>query len=390
MEAASLIKKLFIKDYKNTSDPKVRISYGVTAGVFGIVTNAILFAIKLIIGLLAGSITIVAEAVNNLSDAGSSVMTMIGFRLSNRPADKDHPYGHARYEQITALLVAMLVLSIGVLFAKSSIDKIIRPQELSISAATYIVLIIAVLMKLIQMLTYLDFASSIDSDALRAAAMDSRNDTISTLSVLVSMIVMQIFDINIDGWVGLCVSIFVVWSAVGMVREAISPMLGVPPTKEQVDSIYKLIDEHKEFLGHHDLIIHSYGAGTLFASVHIEFDAKDDIIAIHDIVDNVEREAHSKLGVMLTIHMDPVDVSNPRRHRLYELTVKGLADYNPEIMLHDFRIVDGPTHTNVLFDIVEPFGEKYDVDKIKEVLSAGFSEEKGKYYFVINVDKKLN
>lgn len=385
-----MIKKLFIKDYKNTSDPKVRINYGVTAGIFGIITNALLFAIKLAIGLLAGSITIVAEAVNNLSDAGSSVMTMIGFKLSNRPADKDHPYGHARYEQITALLVAMLVLSIGVLFAKSSIDKIINPQELYISTATYVVLIIAVLMKLYQMLTYLDFAAAIDSDALKAAAMDSRNDTISTLSVLISMIVMQIFDINIDGWVGLCVSVFVVWSAVGMVKEAISPMLGVPPTKEQVDAIYELIDRQKELLGHHDLIIHSYGAGATFASVHIEFDAKDDIIAIHDIVDNIEREAHTELGILLTIHMDPVDVSNPRRHRLYELTVSGLKAYNPEIMLHDFRIVDGPTHTNVLFDIMEPFGEKYDIEEIKRILSCEFSNEEGNYYFVINVDKKLN
>lgn len=385
-----MIKKLFIKNYNNTSDPKVRIDYGVTAGIFGIITNAMLFAVKLIIGLLAGSITIVAEAVNNLSDAGSSVMTMIGFKLSNRPADKDHPYGHARYEQITALLVAMLVLSIGVLFAKSSIDKIIAPQELSISTATYVVLVIAILMKLYQMLTYLDFAKAIDSDALRAAAMDSRNDTVSTVSVLISMIVMQIFDINIDGWVGLCVSVFVIWSAVGMVKDSISPMLGVPPTQEQVDSVCRLIDCHKEFLGHHDLIIHSYGAGALFASIHVEFDAKDDIIAIHDIVDNVEREAHTELGIMLTIHMDPVDISNPRRHRLYDLTVNGLKAYNPEIMLHDFRIVDGPTHTNVLFDIVEPFGEKYEIEKIKDVLASEFSQEDGNYYFVINVDKKLN
>lgn len=385
-----MIKKLFIRNYKNTSDPEVRIAYGVTAGIFGIVTNVLLFIIKLVIGLLAGSITIVAEAVNNLSDAGSSVMTMIGFKLSNRPADKDHPYGHARYEQITALLVAMLVLSIGVLFAKSSIDKIINPEELLISTATYIVLAVAIILKLYQMFTYLDFAKAIDSDALRAAAMDSRNDTISTISVLISMIVMQIFDINIDGWVGLLVSVFVIWSAIGMVKDAISPMLGTPPTQEQVDSINELLESPKEFLGHHDLIVHNYGAGAYFASVHIEFDAKDDVIAIHDIVDNVEREAHSKLGILLTIHMDPVDVSNPRRHKLYDLTVDGLKKYNPSIMLHDFRIVDGPTHTNVLFDIVEPFGEKYDVDGIKAALSAEFADEEGEYYFVINVDKKLN
>ncbi len=227
-----MLKRLFIKDYKNTSDPAVRIRYGVVAGAFGIATNILLFVIKIIIGLLANSITIVAEAVNNLSDAGSSILTMIGFKLSNRPADKDHPYGHARYEQITALLVAILVLCIGVLFAKSSVDKIIRPQELSISVVTYVILVIAIAVKLVQMLTYLDFAKAIDSEAIWATAMDSRNDTISTLSVLVSMIIMQAFRINIDGWVGLAVSVFVIWSAVGMVKDAINPMLGVPPTKE--------------------------------------------------------------------------------------------------------------------------------------------------------------
>lgn len=385
-----MLKRLFIKDYQNTSDHKVRTRYGIVAGAFGIATNLLLFAIKLIIGLLAGSITIIAEAVNNLSDAGSSILTIVGFRLSNIPADKDHPYGHARYEQITAMLVAILVLCIGVLFAKSSVDKIISPQELSISAVTYVVLSIALAMKLWQMVTYLDFSRAISSDALKAAAMDSRNDMISTASVLLSMIIMQLLDVNIDGWVGLAVSAFVVYSAVGMVKEAISPMLGVPPTHEQVSGIYGLIDCHPELLGHHDLIIHSYGVGATFASCHVEFDASSDIIGIHDLIDNIEREASSQLGILLTIHMDPVDVSNPRRHRLYDLTVGCLKKYNSSIKLHDFRIVDGPTHTNVLFDIVEPFGEKYSVSEITDMLSLEFSKEEGTYYFVINVDKQMD
>ncbi len=385
-----MLKRLFIKDYKNTSDPAVRIRYGVVAGAFGIATNILLFVIKIIIGLLANSITIVAEAVNNLSDAGSSILTMIGFKLSNRPADKDHPYGHARYEQITALLVAILVLCIGVLFAKSSVDKIIRPQELSISVVTYVILVIAIAVKLVQMLTYLDFAKAIDSEAIWATAMDSRNDTISTLSVLVSMIIMQAFRINIDGWVGLAVSVFVIWSAVGMVKDAINPMLGVPPTKEQVDSICSLIDGREELLGYHDLIIHSYGVGKVFASIHVEFDAKKDVIHIHDLIDNIEREAKTELGILLTIHMDPVDVSNPRRSRFYELATEGIKKYDPDIKLHDFRLVDGPTHTNVLFDIIEPFDKKYDIDKLKETLAQEFSGETGTFYFVINVDKKMN
>lgn len=384
-----MLKKLFIKDYKNTADPSVRIRYGVVAGGFGIVTNLILFVIKLLIGIFANSITIVAEAVNNLSDAGSSIMTMVGFKLSNRPADKDHPYGHARYEEITSLLVAILVLCIGVLFAKSSIDKIINPQELSISVATYVILVIALAMKLWQMLTYLDFAKSIDSDAIKATAMDSRNDMISTASVLISMIIMEIFKINIDGWVGLAVSVFVIFSASMLVKDAISTMLGVPPTEEQVESVCSIIENSDELLGYHDLIIHNYGAGATFASIHVEFDASKDIIHIHDLIDNLERQAHNELGILLTIHMDPVDVSNPRRHKLYELAEAGIKDYDPDLTLHDFRIVDGPTHTNVLFDIVEPFGVKYDIPKIKEILTEKFSCEEGAFYFVINVDKKI-
>lgn len=385
-----MIERLLVKDYKNTGDPQVRARYGTAAGLFGIATNLILFALKLTIGLLSGSITIVAEAVNNLSDAASSVLTMIGFRLSNRPADKDHPFGHARYEQITAFIVALFVLSIGVLFAKSSVDKIISPGELTISPATIAVLVAAVIIKLWQMVTYRRMAGLIDSMALRATAMDSRNDAISTLSVLFSMVLMKLFDVNLDGYVGLLVSVFVIISAIGMVRSSLGPMLGEPPTKEQVDAICSLIDGNEDILGRHDLIIHSYGAGAAFASIHIEFDAKKDIIKIHDLVDNIEREAYSKLGISLTVHMDPVDVSNPLRHKLYELTAAGLHKFDPELRFHDFRLVDGPTHTNVLFDIVEPFGKSYDLDKLRELLSKEISSVEGRFYFVINVDKKLD
>ena len=385
-----MLKRLFIKDYKNVNDPDVRERYGVVAGLFGITTNFILFVIKLLIGLISNSITIIADAVNNLSDAGSSILTMIGFKLSNRPADKDHPFGHARYEEITALIVAILVMCIGVLFAKSSLDKIITPQELTINAVTYAVLVIAVVLKLIQFLTYIDFSNAISSDAIKAAAMDSRNDMISTTSVLLSMVVMQVFKINIDGWVGLVVSVFVIISAAKMVKEAISPMLGVPPTREMVESVYDLIDKSEGIIGRHDLIMHSYGVGSVFASIHVEVDSKCDIIHMHDTIDNIEREAKSELGIQLTIHMDPVDVSNPVRQKLYELTVEGLKKYDSTIMLHDFRLVDGPTHTNVLFDIIEPFGVKYDIDRITEILYQEYSKEEGTYYFVINVDKKMN
>ncbi len=384
-----MLKRLFIKNFQNVSDPAVRERYGTVSGAFGIFTNVLLFIIKLIIGLVSNSITIIADGVNNLMDVGSSVLTMIGFKISSKPADKDHPYGHARFEQVTALLVALLVLSIGVLFAKGSIEKIITPEELSLSWMTYATLIAAIVLKLVQMLVYLDFAKSIDSQTIYAAAMDSRNDVICTSSVLLSVIVMGIFSINIDGYVGLLVSVFLVISAVKMVKDTIDPMLGIPPTKELVDSICSLIEESECVKGVHDLIIHNYGVGANFASIHVEVDAACDIIAIHDEIDNIEKNCHAKLGVMLTVHMDPIDYSNPLRQKLYDITAAALSEYGTELSMHDFRIVNGPTHTNVLFDIVEPIDKKINLSDLREFLYSRFPND-DKYFFVITVDKKMN
>ncbi len=384
-----MLKRLFIKDYQNTQDVNVRNRYGVVSGIFGIATNFLLFAIKLLIGLISNSITIIADAINNLSDAGSSVMTIIGFKISGKPADKDHPYGHARFEQITALLVALLVLCIGVLFAKGSVEKIITPEDVTITVATYVILVIAIALKLVQMFTYLDFARAIDSDTIRAAALDSRNDVISTSGVLFSVIVMDIFELNIDGWVGLVLSVFLVWSAVKMVKDTIDPMLGMPPSKELVDSITGLIMSHNGILDYHDLIIHNYGVGANFASIHVEIDSRDDIVAIHDVIDNIEHRAMRELGVLLTIHMDPIELNNPKRSHLLELCKTALSKYDIPIPFHDFRIVDGPTHTNILFDIVEPHGEKFDMNKIHSLLDEELKNENTQFFYVINVDKAM-
>ncbi len=388
-----LLKRLFIKDYQNTSDPTVRIRYGIAAGIFGVLTNVVLFLFKLFVGLMSHSITVIADAVNNLSDACSSVLTMIGFKLSSRPADKDHPYGHARYEEITALIVALLVLCVGVLFAKSSIDKIITPTELEISVVTYIVLVAAVAVKLWQYFTYLDFSKAIDSDALKADAVDSRNDIITTSSVILSMAVMQIFRINLDGWFGLIISVFVIISAIRTLSEVISPMLGEHPDEKLVESIYSLVRGRENVVGYHDLIIHSYGAGKCYASLHIEVDASKDIFLLHDMIDTIEREAHEELGILLTIHMDPVDMKDPLRAKLHDITIEALEDeFGSDLGIHDFRIVAGPTHTNILFDIVEPFGEHYDLTRIETLLTEKYLEahDPTTYYFVINVDKKMD
>lgn len=384
-----MLKQIFIPDYKNTFDPKVRKSYGTVAGAFGILTNLLLFVTKLVIGLASNSITVIADAVNNLSDSVSAVLTVVGFKIAGKPADKKHPYGHARFEQVTALIVTMIVLCIGVLFAKSSIEKIISPEEITVSTLTYVLLAMAIIVKFIQMLVYIDFAKAIDSDTIRAQALDSKNDLISTSGVLASIVVMDLFAVNIDGWVGLVVSAFLIFSSVKTLKETIDPMLGIPPTKELVDSILSLLTEDDRILGYHDLIIHNYGVGANFASVHLEVDASGDVVAVHDVIDNIEHNVLDKLGVLLTVHMDPVDVSNPKRQILCELCKNALSDYNKSLTLHDFRIVDGPTHTNVLFDIVEPFGVDVDIDDLKSALDSALVNQDGVYYFVINVDRAM-
>lgn len=292
----------------NFSDEKAkRLRIGFLAGVFGILTNLLAFAVKIAVGTLSGSVTVAADAVNSLTDAGSSILTMIGFRLSQKPADKDHPYGHARYEEITALVISLIMLAVGVLFAKSSIEKIIKPGELSIGTLTYLALISAIVLKVIQAAVNFRISKAIDSQTLRAAALDSRNDALITSTVLVSVIVMGFSGINIDGCAGLAVSLFIIYSSVIMVKNAVSPMLGAPPPDGLVNELDAIVKSRPQILGYHDLIIHNYGAGANFASLHAEVDSKADMVAIHDVIDGIEQEVGSKLGVSLTIHMDPVN-----------------------------------------------------------------------------------
>ncbi len=273
----------------------------------GIMTNLAAFIIKIIVGLLSGSVTVAADAVNSLTDAGSSILTMIGFKLSSKPADRDHPYGHARYEQITALIISLIMLAVGVLFAKSSVEKIVRPVELEIGPLTYFALAAAIILKIIQAALNFIFSKKIDSQTLYAAALDSRNDVLITSTVLISVIVMGQTGVNIDGWAGLVISLFIVWSSAKLVKDAVSPMLGSAPSENLVNGIAEIVRSRPEILGYHDLIIHNYGAGANFASLHAEVDAHSEVAAIHEVIDSIEHEVETKLGVTLTIHTDPVD-----------------------------------------------------------------------------------
>lgn len=368
-----------------TSDKRVK--YGMTAGILGIVSNVVLCAAKLIVGFIGNSITIIADAVNNLSDAASSVITVFGFRISARPADKEHPFGHHRYEQISALIVAIIVLAIGVLLGKSSIEKIITPEETTVTALTYVVLSVAIVLKLAQMAMYLYFSRKISSDSLRAAAADSRNDILSTGAVLIAAIVTDVAGVNIDAYMGLAVSLFIIISSILLIKDTISPLLGEPPTKEFVERVRKKILSYDGVLGIHDLMVHNYGAqSSTYISVHVEVDAGGNIMKAHDMIDNIERD-FLKDGLNLTVHMDPVETDNPEVKENLERTREILASLGSGLSLHDFRMVIGDTHTNILFDVVIPFEAKITPAEIEKAFSDAYSSEGKQYFFIINYDR---
>lgn len=390
------IRKLFVKDYQDTQNPKVRTRYGLSAGIFGIVTNAVLFAFKLAIGLIGNSITIVADAINNLSDAGSSVVTLVGFKLSATPPDKDHPFGHARYEYIASLFVSVVVLFIGIMLFKSSIEKCITPEQVTVSVYTYIVLGVAIAMKLVQMLLYLDFSKAIGSGALKASAVDSRNDVLTTLAVLISTIVIDVAGdkispkVSVDGIMGIAVSLFIIVSSILLLKDAISPILGEKPPKELVDKMTAKILSYDGVIGVHDLVVHSYGANHCFVVAHVEVPADVEITKSHDVIDNIEHDFWNEMHIRLNIHMDPVDTENADLAVLKLRAQTALSALDENLSLHDFRLVSGQTHTNMLFDVVIPYDSKITLDDVKNAMQNEFGNDEIKYFFVIDVDRKMS
>lgn len=390
------IRKLFIKDYQDTQNPRVRFRYGLVAGIFGIISNALLCVFKLIVGIIGNSITIIADAINNLSDAGSSVVTLVGFKLSATPPDNDHPFGHARYEYITSLLVSVTVLFIGILLLKSSIEKCITPEEVSVSVYTYVVLGVAIAMKLVQMLIYLDFSKAINSGALKASAADSRNDVLATVAVLISTIVIDVAGdkispkVSVDGIMGIAVSAFIIVSSILLIKEAMSPILGEKPPKELVDKITAKILSYNGVIGVHDLVVHSYGENHCFVVAHVEVPADVDITKSHDVIDNIEHDFWNEMHVRITIHMDPVDTKNKQFAVLKLRAQNAIANLDENLSLHDFRLVSGQTHTNMLFDVVIPYGSNITLNDVKDALKKEFGNDPVKYFFVIDMDRKMS
>lgn len=382
-----MLKQIFIKNYKDTENPEVRNKYGKVAGIFGIISNLILGIIKLIIGFISNSVSIMADAVNNLSDMLSSLLTIVGFKLASRKPNHEHPYGYARYEYVSGFAIAILMLIMGLVFAKESVIKIIHPEELVINNITFLILFIAIIGKACQMFVYLDFSKAIDSNTLKTNAIDTRNDIISTTAILISMLIMKKFNINIDGYLGLVVSIFVIYSSIQMVKEVLEPIIGIIPTKERVDEITQRILSYDYVQGIHDLVIHNYGVHNDFVTVHVEIDSKMDMLEAHDLMDNIENDFRENLGISLTIHMDPVVIGNEKVDKLKQLIVSTIHKLDNSLEIHDFRIVEGTTHTNILFDCVVPYEKDYTADYIKEYLNNNIEPEEEKYYYVVEIDR---
>lgn len=365
-----LLLRLFVKNYEDTENPAVHGAVGKLAGITGIVCNALLFLGKLITGWLAGSLSIMADAVNNLSDAASSVVTLLGFRLAQRPADKDHPYGHARYEYLSGLAVAVLILVIGVELVKSAVTKIFHPEPAVISVVTVGILIASIAVKLWMSGFFASLGKRIRSTTLRASSVDSRNDVLATSAVLVSCLIQFFLDVNLDGYVGLAVALFILWSGVNIAKETISPLLGKQADPLLVEKLTEMMLSHDKILGIHDLLIHDYGPGQCFASVHAELDDQEDPVACHDVIDHIERQAYEELNVHMVIHFDPVAVGDAQREEMRETVEEIIHSLNSQLSMHDFRLIRETGETKLMFDLAVP----YDMDSSREQLKQEIDE----------------
>lgn len=382
----NILLRLFIKNCEDTQNPAVRSSIGKLAGLTGIVCNCLLTVLKLVIGLLVGSMAIIADGVNNLSDAASSLTTLLGFRMAQRPADKQHPYGHARYEYLSGLAVAALILLIGAELVKSSIAKIINPEPIDISAATIALLAASVAVKLWMSGFYKTLGKKINSTALYATSVDSRNDVISTCAVLLGCLVNYLFGLNIDGYVGLAVAIFILYSSVGIAKDTISPLLGQQADDELVDKITELVLSHEKVLGVHDLLVHDYGPGRCYASAHVELSADEDPMACHDIIDDIECDVLEKMNVHFVIHYDPVVQNDAEQNEMRRTVGEIVSELNPAFSIHDFRIVRGSAQSKLVFDLGVPYSMIEKKKEIKERIDAALNERGKKYITIIRFD----
>ena len=383
----NFIIKKFIKDYENVNEPKVRESYGTVSSITGIVVNVMLSAGKILTGILFNSISVTADGVNNLSDGASSIITLIGFKISGKPADKDHPFGHARMEYLAGLILGIAILLVGVELIKSSFNKIINPVKTVFSIEMTVVLIISILVKLWLSVFYNKLGSKISSATIKAARTDSRNDVVATTVVLLSVFISKLTGYEVDGYVGILVALFVLYSGYDILRDILNPILGEMPDGEFISSIENKIISYDGIVNIHDLVVHNYGPNRYFATVHAEVNAKEDILKSHDLIDNIERDFARELNINLVIHLDPIITDDEEINELRGMTDKIVKSIDERLTMHDFRVVKGETHTNLIFDVVVPVDYDIKSSKLVSLIEKEVQNKNETYFAVVTVDK---
>ncbi len=375
----------FIKNYQDTKDANVRTNIGKLSGIVGIFSNLFLFVIKFVIGTIVHSVSIQADGVNNLTDAGSNIISILSFHLANKPADKDHPFGHERTETIASLFVGILILVLGFETAKESISKVIHPGSIDFRIASVIILLISIIVKFWMYAYNKKLSKTYDSSLLEATALDSISDVCGTTAVLVSTLLSPVLHFNLDGYMGIVVSGIILYGAYGLLRDMINSLIGEAPDPELVHNIVDRIMAHPAILGVHDMMLHNYGPNKIFASAHVEVDSSKDIFETHDHIDNIEREVKENMNIDLVLHMDPVKVNDPETELYRAKVVEAIHQIDSKWGFHDFRIVSGPTHVNLVFDLVIPFEEKYSQEEIEDMLLKHIQSDK-KIYLVLTID----
>lgn len=382
-----LLVKKFVQDYENVKNAKVRQQYGALCGVMGIILNILLFLAKCTVGVISGSVSIVADAINNLSDAGSSLIMFVGFRMAGRKPDPEHPFGHGRIEYVTGLIVSMLIVLMGVELAKNSIAKIISPKNPVVTPVVLAILGISILVKLYMYYYNKKISEKLESAAMRATAMDSLSDSAATGVVFIAMLVCYYTGVRVDGWCGLLTSGLIMYTGITSTKDTLDPLLGSKPSREYVETIEKFVTSYDGILGIHDLIVHDYGPGRMMISLHAEVPADANIVDIHDTIDIIENRLNETLGCQSVIHMDPIvinDEENDRMRRLCDLIAKSVDE---SFTTHDFRMVKGNTHTNLIFDVVAPFDVPLTEEEIAKVIRSKIESLPGNHFAVIHVDR---
>lgn len=382
-----LLAKKIISNYQNYEDSKVRQAYGNLTSTIGIINNFILFGFKFIAGTIANSVSITADAINNLSDAGSSIISLISFKLSSKPADEKHPFGHARYECIASMIVACLILILGFELVKTSFSKILHPEVIDFSLVSCMILLFSIMVKVWMYVYNKKYGKLLHSSIMEATSADSLSDAMSTLAVLISTTISPIIHFNLDGYVGLIVACLILYAGYGVIRKALDELLGQAPSDELVQKIQEKIMSYDGVLGMHDLMIHDYGAYNTFVSVHVEVDYKVDILKSHDMIDNIEKDFKEDMGIEMVIHMDPINIDDELTNELRTFIKNSVKEIDEALSIHDFRMVTGETHTNLIFDIVVPFQVEYSNQEILDQLKEKLNKKGHKYYLVVTFDR---